>query len=122
MRFIVSQLAIYSIAAVMQISSVVADSGFGESCSSIEISYTTLSANCAEVDGSVEAAQIDLSTCIGNSNGQLACGVEYQETCSGCDYSGTVLYCECTNDSDQPVSTSIDLNTCIGDNNGELVC
>ncbi|KAH7910391.1 Cyanovirin-N [Hygrophoropsis aurantiaca] len=104
----------------------VAATDFSASCSDWYMDGTVLYASCNAADGVATNTAVDLTDCLTNTNGSLACAAvgDYSDSCTDCAIeSGTsYLLCDCQNGSGGDPASILDLNSCLSNNNGSLAC
>ncbi|KAJ7760712.1 hypothetical protein DFH07DRAFT_429872 [Mycena maculata] len=82
-----------------------------------------LTATCFAPDGSDSISDIDLDTCVGNSNGDLVVGTGFTASCTGLSLNGLELSAECpSNGGGFTVNDPISLDTALVVHNGVLFC
>ncbi|KZW02247.1 Cyanovirin-N [Exidia glandulosa HHB12029] len=84
----------------------------------------SLQAVCKTNSGANHTTTLGLSSCLGNSNGNLICqrgGAAFQ-SCGSCSLGVPNLTCNCPTTSGAGHTTTINTNNCIGNQNGNLFC
>ncbi|KAF7299524.1 CVNH domain-containing protein [Mycena indigotica] len=104
-------------------------SGAGGNCNDWGISGTVLSALCRNDQGSFQNARADISLCVTNAGGRLACQVNGGAGGS-CNFfnlkqegNRVLISAHCgTGDGGNHETDDFDLNNCFSDSNGALSC
>ena len=101
--------------------------GYSGSCSATTFDPSTniLSSRCKNAIGRSVYTKLNLNTCLGNDNGQLAIGRDnFSNSCSGCTLTNGDFQCvSCkTNNNSNITPIPLKLDNFISNSNGELVC